>query len=586
MFFFSIIKNAVLIQFATILIAQQGCQSQTLQLVHNSKSKFEIVIPSAPTAMEQQGADVLQQYISRIADCTIPIVKNSSTAGENKIFIGRNNFLKAKDTSGLGMDGVLIKSSGNNIFLTGGYRKGVLYSVYTFLEEYLGCRSYIAAVEVPKNKSIQLKAPIENKQIPTFLYRMTDFAESRNPDYCNFHKLNCFMEDWGLWVHSFKTLLPKEKYFAAHPEYYALVNNKRIPDQPDLTNPDVLKIVIQNLKTEIQKNPTAKFWSVSQNDNQNFCRCPNCSRIDAQQESHQGSILYFVNAVAREFPDKIITTLAYQYSEKPPKNIKPEDNVMIMLATANEDRRVAIASHPEAMFNQNFIKWSGITSQLFIWDYIVQFGNALSPFPNLNVLQPNIRYFASGKVEYMFEQGIGNIQGEFSQLKSYLISKLMWNKDVNQEATIREFLNGFYGEQSAEYIYQYILLLHKNADKSNARLRSGGYSKEATGTYLSPEKIEVYKQFFQKALNAADPNSVFHKRILKEYLAVLYAEIENDKLFAEQNTLTSKSDRSRAIEKLDYWYKQMKSLDLNYLNEIRTKTDDYYKKTKDKLNGM
>src|SRR5690606_374907 len=109
-----------------------------------------------------------------------------------------------------------------------------------------------------------------------------------------------------------------------------------------LTNPDVLEIVCRNLQAAIDRNPEALYWSVSQNDNVNYCRCDKCAELDKKYAAFapeekmysthggsgypalgMGSLLSFVNQVADRFPDKIIYTLAYQYSRVPPKGIVP-----------------------------------------------------------------------------------------------------------------------------------------------------------------------------------------------------------------------------------------------------------------------
>ena len=327
------------------------------------------------------------------------------------------------------------------------------------------------------------------------------------------------MENWGLWVHSFKTLLPKEQYFASHPEYFALVNGKRTPDQPDLTNPEVLKIVTANLKRLMDSNPSAKYWSVSQNDNSNYCQCPNCKKLDDEQGSHQGSLLTFVNAVAKQFPNRIITTLAYNYSLAPPKNLRPEKNVMIVVATSN-DRHIPIAKTPNSSFNIYFKKWTTLTNNIFVWDYISQFGNALSPFPNINALKPNIKFFANNNVHYVFEEGIGNLAGEFSELKCYLVAELMWNKEVKADSLAKNFVDEYYGA-GGKYIWQYLQLLNRNADASNTAVTAGGSPLNAKNTYLSNTNLDAYETLFRQALNVTDSSTVFAKRIKKEYLGVL-----------------------------------------------------------------
>lgn len=572
------LPKSAFIVFLAIIFVNKVISQNNLQLVVNGKSNYSIVVSNTPTAIETQAANELQKYINQISECKIPIVSESANAGEYQIIVGRTK-VNANDTAGLGDDGILIKAANNKLILSGGQRKGVLYSVYTFLEDYLNCKRYsLTDIQIPHTASITIPASIRVKQIPTFDYRMTHYLEVSNKDYCDWNKLNYFMEDWGLWVHSFKTLLPPDQYFASHPEYFALVNGKRVPDQPDLSNPDVLKIVTENLRNLIAKNPTAKYWSVSQNDNKNYCQCNLCRKLDEAQGSHEGSLLTFVNAVAKQFPDKIITTLAYQYSETPPKTIKPSSNVMIMLCAANlMNRRVPIATNAlNPNFNRNFERWSQLTSNLFLWNYIAQFGNGLAPFPNLQPLQPDIQYFASKNVKYVFEQGIGYIPGEFSEMKCYLVSKLMWDKSINFNATMQEFLKGYYGDAGAKYLTQYINLLNKNAASGNTVLWAGATAKDAANSYLSLNDINDYKAIFQKAFNETDPNSDYYKHLTKEYLSVLYAELE-----VRKTNLTSgkRSDFNKQsyLVLLNEYHDKMKSLNIVYMNEGRKKVDDYYK---------
>ena len=42
--------------------------------------------------------------------------------------------------------------------------------------------------------------------------------------------------------------------------------------------------------------------------------------------------------------------------------------------------------------------WAKICDRLYVWDYVVNFKHTLMPFPNLRVLQPNIRFFLRSPV--------------------------------------------------------------------------------------------------------------------------------------------------------------------------------------------
>ncbi|GIT74783.1 MAG: hypothetical protein Ct9H300mP29_7770 [Candidatus Neomarinimicrobiota bacterium] len=141
---------------------------------------------------------------------------------------------------------------------------------------------------------------------------------------------------------TFDDLIPPEKYFNEHPEYFSLNNGVRSSKtQLCLSNPNVLDLVILHLKELISKNPLANHWSISQNDTYGPCECSGCENIDNQYGGvPSGSIIHFVNQVAERFPNKVISTLAYQYSRKAPKGkFKTRENVNIVLCTIELNRR-------------------------------------------------------------------------------------------------------------------------------------------------------------------------------------------------------------------------------------------------------
>ena len=92
--------------------------------------------------------------------------------------------------------------------------------------------------------------------------------------------------------------MPPEKYFNEHPEYYSEVNGKRLGKRTQLclTNPDVLRLVTEEVLRRIREDPNASFYGVSQNDWYNYCTCEKCKAIDDYEESHAGTMIAFVNS--------------------------------------------------------------------------------------------------------------------------------------------------------------------------------------------------------------------------------------------------------------------------------------------------
>jgi len=131
------------------------------------------------------------------------------------------------------------------------------------------------------------------------------------------------------------------KFGKEHPGYYALVGGQRKLEEggggPQLcvSNPELVGVVVDAVLEEIKKNPTARNINIAQMDNESYCACSNCAATDAREESHAGTTLAFVNAVAEQIetthPEVLISAFAYLYSRKSPKTIKPRHKVNIQL---------------------------------------------------------------------------------------------------------------------------------------------------------------------------------------------------------------------------------------------------------------
>lgn len=528
---------------------------QNIVLADKGLTSYRIVIPASATIHEQKAAEVLQDYLLEISDAALAIITADKKKSPYEIILGQNERLDELGISvnynELGKDGFVIRTDSLRLIISGGSGKGTLYGVYTFLENYLGCRMYSPKVKiVPKLEKIVLGI-INDKQIPLIRFRDTHYRVSWDPEYTDWHKLNHDERGnrpaWGMFVHTFNSLLSPEVYFKDHPEYYAFRDGKRIPTQLCLSNPDVLKITIQNLRKKIAANPEALYWSVSQNDNRQYCMCKNCRAIDDREGSPSGSIINFVNQVAEQFPDYMISTLAYEYSRKAPRMLRPAKNINIMLCSIEmrRDRPFAEATDTiSTAFVRDVKEWSRIASDIIVWDYVIQFPNLVSPFPNLHVLQPNLQFFTENGVNAMFEQGNREVGGEFAELRSYLISKLLWNPYENVDTLINDFLAGYYGA-AAVPIRQYINTMREALTASDQPLRIFGSPNEAAMSYLARPLIEKYTKYFDEAELAVVDSVNILERVKIARLPLDFAIMEQSKkiFYGEHGAFVKSGDK-------------------------------------------
>jgi hypothetical protein len=182
--------------------------------------------------------------------------------------------------------------------------------------------------------------------------------------------------------------------------------------------------------------------------------------------------------------------------------------------------------------NQSFLRdlesWSAIAPHLYIWDYVVNFSHYIMPYPNFKVLQPNIQTFRENKTIGIMEQAAYQGRGgEFSELRAYLISKLLWNPDCNVENVIDDFMYGYYG-RAGKYIRQYFDLLH-GCITPETHIH---FDLSPDDKIFSDKFISDSYEIFEEAKKVADNREILY-RVEMASLPVLYLKCLRSPLLAK-----------------------------------------------------
>ena len=121
----------------------------TLMLVQDNASLYTIIYPENATASEEKAVAELQSYIKQISGAELPIKTDAEPVGAHEILVGYTNRATEGqfDKDKLGDEGFVIEIADDKLFIAGSGVRGALYGVYSFLEEYLGCRFYTADFE-------------------------------------------------------------------------------------------------------------------------------------------------------------------------------------------------------------------------------------------------------------------------------------------------------------------------------------------------------------------------------------------------------------------------------------------------------
>ena len=579
-------------------------------------SAFAVVLKTEPDPAEKTAAEFLQRVIKTSCGAELPIAFEKAANG---IYLG---FRAPGDA--VKYDGFRIMSDEENLYLDGNLARCTLYAAYELAEKFLGWRAFTPDCEdISTEGEAAIAAGYVQTENPVYELRHCDNRSFANRiDFASVSRVNGYGKRndafggnavEGIENHTFEALCPPAIYFDEHPEYYSLYEGKRIPagnvfnvlcGQLCLTNPDVVKIVTENVLKKLRANPGMRVVDVSQNDNSRYCQCENCARVDEEEGSHAGTMIRFVNAVAeeveKEFPNVLVQTFAYDYTRKPPKFTKARHNVLVRYCTIEACFRHAIndpnCKKNAGIFAEELAEWGKKADILSVWDYIINYQGYVGPFPNLVALKENAKFYADCNAIHLFDEDIPYTHcGAYGDLRAYLVGKLMWDPYMSDEAYanhIVEFLKAYYGA-GWKYVAEYIKFEHETTEAfdmgcfaeidisiafTSPYLHVGEYM---AGEYL-PKAYQAHhpetflKEFIKRIDQAMElwnkAYELAETEVQREHIALGRLSVEYVDLFNtphDKNTM-SEEEKSAYEARVEAYFEAHKKFGLKY--NIRTVT--------------
>lgn len=515
------------------------------KIAENGESNFHIVNHMYSDETIRFAASELQKYILKATGAVLPYFSDDPRCPRRgpEILIGANVRGETKWEDDIHDEGYVIRASGEHITITGKTSRGVLYGVYGFLERFLNFRCFTKDIETIDSVDVFEIELDEIKVEPSFDFRDAYFRNAFDGNFASKNHLNSSLCDisgarggrkkWFNFHHSFLNLVPESKYFDEHPEYFSEIDGVRKREtQLCLTNPDVLKIAEETLRGWIKNNPDCKVFSVAQNDNMESCTCEKCMEIEKYEGSRSGPIIHFVNKLAdnikEDYPDVMIHTFAYQHTLEAPKHVVARDNVIVRLCSVFcrfEKPFTELAPLKPGGEEEKFVTalkdWQNHAKNLYVWDYIVNFRNYLHPFVNFHNLKANLNFYKECGVRGVLEQGNFAYGGGacFDDMKSYIISKLLWNHKVDIDDEIHRFCEGVYGKKAGAFMEEYTRLTEKACTSSELYIYQ-----YPDIPYITDEHVAEADRLVTRAMEEAE-NTEYYNRVKREYLSVRFLKL-------------------------------------------------------------
>lgn len=504
-----------------------------------------IILASNHSSAQKFAAEQLAHHVSSATGISLKIIVEDSSIPSSCFVLGDHPAIKRLapeiDVPSLGDDGFWIVARAGCIVIAGSGTRGTIYGVYSFLEQCLGIK--FLAPEVVHVPRVDPKLGVDEftrKELPAFAYRAITYLEAMDPDFCPTQKINLspFAEPEkggsyrfspGKMTHTFYALVPPDKYYNDHPEYFSLVNGERLQalGQLCLTNPDVIHIATEAVIKWFEEEPDIMTVGVVQNDWTNYCQCERCQQVDRGNPAR--TLLSFCTAIAaavkNRFPGKFIHTIAYTYTENFPAdwNGKLPDNMIVVVCNMYPYRsNKPIDGDPmNVRYHENLLGWLKIARHVFVWHYFVDFTHYLAPYPIWKTIAADLKkYRALGVEGVLLQAGIGlGVYQELQELKMWVFHKLLWNPDLDLAVLVHEFIKVYYGK-AAPLVHKYIdsLMSIEDLPEVSLHLYVG-----LEGNHITKDWVIQCQAWLEQALEIVKDDPAVSERVEKALLGIDYA---------------------------------------------------------------
>lgn len=371
--------------------------------------------------------------------------------------------------------------------------------------------------------------------------------------------------DWGLWGHNM------HKIFAdgiIPTSAKALVDGTRSDEQFCFSNEATYKayesFVIDNYG-EGNNDETIRF-AVMPNDNGEVCQCADCRKAGNTTTSATPAVTKMVERLARRFPKHLFFTSSYATTTQPPSHILP-NNVGVLVSAMSLPLTTDIKNKAARSVFENTIKaWQKASNRIYVWDYMRNFDDYLTPYPCLHSLQSRLQYMKQLGVKGVFFNGSGYDYASFDDVQTYVIAQLLRDPDIKIEDACSKYFGKCY-PVTASICNQYYQSIENRASKTTLSPYSG--IKDLTKQYLDANEFNQFWNALDKASKGSTDSE--RKSLNKLLTALNFTRLE---LYRLQPQAPTSSQLSQTLGLLN-GYKGFK--DLTNYREAYGSLDEYIK---------
>ncbi len=548
-------------------LSEQTFAETGINIIENGSSEYKIVIPASYDKYLLSASNELKEFLYESSGVMLETIEDTDlTYDETDKYISLGNTTLFQQsgleiTEDMRETGYYMQTEGNLLLINAKYSFGTLCATYDLLSYLIDFEVYAADEIYYVEKDTVPMLDFDLKYIPTLDIRMMNQKELReNGVYTNRLRMQLTSELWSAFSHTTITsFIKKEKYLASNPEYYGTTGG----DQVCYTNEEMREAMVAEMESIIEQYPDSTWIQIGQEDNTNHCQCENCLAAYEKYGNYAGLQLEFTNRCAEDidawlaenYPEREMhyAFFAYQDSVEAPaeynsatekyeptsSDFRCRDNVYVMYAPISLDFNKTLDSDENIGLYNGLLAWRDILetvgrgNNIIVWTYSLNAYSLFLPLANFGTQGRQYAQFADAGVTVLYDQCIGQTNQPCLQaLRMYTQSKMMYDRTLDYNELVLDFMEHYYGAASGEMLeyynfYRYYLQYLEEAKgvtvgKIFTRLYNAEYWPDSTVQYM----IDILDRALEsiKPLEQTDYERyvVLRDRIKREKLTPIY----------------------------------------------------------------
>lgn len=489
----------------------------------DDKQQAIIAVPDKNSNELKKHAELLSEYIEKSTTVKTKIINESQAGQINSpiIFLGPCKYVLDKNKAVIDKltdDGFIISSSGNNVIISGKNDFSTGCGVREFLYRHCGvCWFMPGPLWTVIRQQRTLKVP-EGTSItePSFESRWhSGMDSSLNREWM---ALQGAVNRYD-FHHAYCRYFSAGAYGAKNPDFYSLYNGKRqVPAsgsntgwQLCMTNEKVIDEYAK-IADKIFSRSKMKSISVSPNDGDIFCECPECRKLYGNSNNEKSNKTMLVanlantlaKRVALNHPDRFVCMMSYGPMTEWVPGLKMEPNVMMYFVGCRSTMNNSENRNNE---EKKVLNWKNAGVQnigIYEWHH--------GAFFNVPVMYPHILgdrmkfYHRNGATGWYSEDyPAWGLQGP----SHWIVARLLVDVNLDVDQLLNEYCSRLFGP-GAEAMKKYFIRVEEQWTKNSI---GGGMAGTSQYKAYPPEVRKELKTILADALKATEKSEPEHLRV-------------------------------------------------------------------------